>query len=100
MIFEQTPFPALSSFAWGWFRRPVATVPSTELARRLIARLDGCWNWLSVGCFRRAGLLDGWLAGLPGCGDERRVACWLLAWRSFGWLLCLLADGLGWLECL
>ena len=36
MIFEQTPFPALSSFAWGWIRRPVATVPSTELARWLI----------------------------------------------------------------
>ena len=79
MIFEQTPFPALSSFAWGWIRRPVATLPSTELARWLIELLDDCWSWLSVGWSRRDGQLDGWLAGLLRCGDGWLVACWLLA---------------------
>ena len=44
--------------------------------------------------------MDGWLAGLPRCGDEWLVACWLLAGRSFGCLVCLLAEWLSWLDCL
>ena len=70
MIFEQTPFPALFSFAWGWIRRPVATVPLAGSARWLVDWLGDCCSWLSVGWTRRDGQLDGWLAGLPRHGVE------------------------------